>query len=394
MKMFTKYVFTSSISSDVEYGEGFDSGVKLSLLRLDDYLSGRANTFENSPFNIEMARFFVNISKIDDVVFDIVSPKTELDYSKLFDNLVDFITLIPERVNVEIMEPDFDEKGLGAKLECSIFNNISKVVSSNRSLTRLIKSNYKIKPVPTSILGSCCSRDMLNYYHKYNKSSNFKVELLTMNVSYSSLFDLPLKFSMDDLNINKENIKNTLSVDLIKAIPNAIVQSLKSDSIVILDFMDERFDLVEYKSSKVTKSWDFMNTKLYKKLKDTTTIPFDDESKIHSVIENAKKMIVFLSNYIPLKNIVINESVMSTFFFDDNVFNIFDEEKYNYARYNLMHVKIIDALKKEFNELTFVGAPAYLNFGDVHHQWGSHPYHYNEGYYLYKVKKILLNSVA
>lgn len=59
MKMFTKYVFTSSISSDVEYGEGFDNGVKLSLLRLDDYLSGRTNTFENSPFNIEMARFLL-----------------------------------------------------------------------------------------------------------------------------------------------------------------------------------------------------------------------------------------------------------------------------------------------------------------------------------------------
>ena len=394
MKMFKNYVFTSSVSSEVECENGSNDKVKLSLKKLDEYLSGSLNTFENTPFNIEMARFFVHISNVENVVFDLLTPDGRFNYSKLYDNILDFVAIIPEKINVEIIEPDFDKSGLGAKLECSIFNNISKVVSSNRSLTRLIKSNYKIKPVPTSILGSCCSRDMLTYYHKYNKSSNFKVELLTMNVSFSTLFDLPLKFSMDDLNISKENIKTTLSIDLVKSIPNTIVQSLKTDSIVILDFMDERFDLIEYKNSKVTKSWDFMNTKLYKKLKGATTVSFDSDSKIDAVIDNAKRLISFLANYIPQKNIIVNESIMSNFFFDDNGFNLFDESKYNFSRYNMMQAKVIETLKNEFNHITFVSSPDYLNFGDVHHQWGTHPYHFNEAYYLYKIKKILLGTIS
>lgn len=392
--MFKNYVFTSSVSSEVECENGSNDKVKLSLKKLDEYLSGSLNTFENTPFNIEMARFFVHISNVENVVFDLLTPDGRFNYSKLYDNILDFVAIIPEKINVEIIEPDFDKSGLGAKLECSIFNNISKVVSSNRSLTRLIKSNYKIKPVPTSILGSCCSRDMLTYYHKYNKSSNFKVELLTMNVSFSTLFDLPLKFSMDDLNISKENIKTTLSIDLVKSIPNTIVQSLKTDSIVILDFMDERFDLIEYKNSKVTKSWDFMNTKLYKKLKGATTVSFDSDSKIDAVIDNAKRLISFLANYIPQKNIIVNESIMSNFFFDDNGFNLFDESKYNFSRYNMMQAKVIETLKNEFNHITFVSSPDYLNFGDVHHQWGTHPYHFNEAYYLYKIKKILLGTIS
>lgn len=390
--MFTKYVFTSAISSDVEIDKNNNATVFLSLKKLDCYLNDNGGSFENNPFNIEMARFFTQISSVENVVFELLTIDPDMEYTRFFDNIIDFMTLIPEKVNVEIIEPDLNN-GLGSKIECSIFSNISKMVSSNRSLTRLIKNNYKMKPISTSILGSCCSRDILGAFHKYNKISNFKIESLTMNVSFSTLFDVPLKYEEEHLNIENENTKATIVGDLSKSIPNSLIKSLKPDSIVILDFLDERFDVVECYGSKITKSWGFMNTNVFKGNKDFTTIEFNDVNKIIDVVNNARRLIKLLSNYIPLKNIIINESEMASCFFDDHGFNSFDSNKYNISEFNKMHDEIINVLKNDFDGITFLKSPSYLNFGDVHHQWGTHPYHYNEGYYLFKVKKILLNSV-
>lgn len=392
--MFIKYVFTSSISSSVENDKSNASTVYLSLQKLDDYLNGKGNPFENNVFNIEMARFFTNISNVENVIFELLEIDPKIEYSGFFNNLMNFITLIPEKIEVEIIEPDFNESSLSSKIECSIFSNVSKMASLNKSLTRLIKNNYQIKPVPTTIFGSCCSRDIFSAFHKYNKTSNFKINMLTMNVSFSTLFGDPLKYDEENLNVENYNTKNAIVGDLTKSIPNAVIQSLNSDSIVILDFMDERFDIVECERCKFTKSWSIMNTKLYKNFKNTSTISFDDERKILDSINNAKRLISLLINYIPMKNIIINESKMAECFFKDDGFEYFDNDKYNISKYNDMHNAIVAELKKDFSGITFLDSPIYLNFGDTHHQWGTHPYHYNEGHYLCKVKKILLNSIG
>lgn len=393
--MFEHYAFSAKRKfGDVHYVKN-EKFIELSLDELMSHLKEVSAFFCDNLFNIELAKLFINIDKVKKITIDTISENGSICTPDSLACLLEFIRVFPEKIEIEIIEPAESNSEIGLALDRTFLTNVAKVIASDRSLTKLVKNSFGIKPLPISIYGSCCSRDIFDAHDKYNKKSLFTISKYISNNSIVSIFSAPFYYDELDINLDSKFLQYAVKADLDKTTLIDFIHSLSPESLCIIDIMDERFDLLSYRGSYITKTWNFVKTNSYKKIKSNCSqIDFDSEEKIKQTCDNISRLLEIIKSNISYKKIVINNTPMAEYYYSDEGFKRFDDQKYNVLRYNNFHQRVITYIKENHSDVIVMETPWYLNFGDTNHKWGVHPYHFNKSFYLSRAKRLLLAGVS
>ncbi|MEV3823217.1 DUF6270 domain-containing protein [Aeromonas dhakensis] len=365
------------------------------LLIADDIKTDKLEVlFSNSEENASIkAKQFLdkainNIKETSNIIFN---PNGNFS-STFISNLILILNVVPEKTNVYFLFPhnnnSKEEEAILGMIKRKVFffygdtPNTLKISGPDNSLS----SKHKI-----SILGSCDSRDTLRIYDEiYGESDNVVLSSYIARNSIACALAAPIAFSDSDLiSIDSPFIKKCVKLDLNKNAINDVLSSLQSkDSILLIDFMDERFDLLPINGSFATMSWDYRKTTHYQNNKKDEYIAFDSSSKKEMTLRSLDKVIELVTRKISVKNIYILNLPMATHYIDEAGSTQFDDIRYSISRYNNYLREIISNITERHPDIHVVSPPSWLIYGDKNHLWGAHPYHYNKLLYLFSAQKI------
>ncbi|EOI3504611.1 DUF6270 domain-containing protein [Cronobacter dublinensis] len=244
-----------------------------------------------------------------------------------------------------------------------------------------LDSTYHEKEV--SLFGSCVSRDTIEISNNITPYLIRLKEYIARN-SIAGLLSEVMDFSEEDIDITSPFLKRCIHHDLKKTAAKSIIDSLSTESLFIMDFMDERFDLIQINGALVTNSWDFRATKLAKKITPSATpLTFYSMEKL-TLWKNAFDVLYHqLIKKIPSRNVIVLLPFMASVLYDGEAFSCFDNKKYAMYQYNEMLYLMKCHLSENYPEITLVEPRPWMMFCDYRHKWGAHPYHYNNYLYLY-----------
>ncbi|MCV3275264.1 DUF6270 domain-containing protein [Aeromonas hydrophila] len=329
-----------------------------------------------------------NIKEINNIIFN---PNGNFD-DTLISNLLLISNIVPAKTNVYFLFPHNDsseeEKRIFEMLKRKVFffygdtPNTLKISGPDNALP----SKHEI-----SILGSCDSRDTLRIYDEiYEVNDSIKLSSYIARNSIACAFSTPIVFSDSDINsIDSPFIKKCVKLDLNKNAINDVLSSLQSkESILLIDFMDERFDLLPINDSFATMSWDYRKTIHFQNNKKDKYLTFDSSSKKEMTLRSLDEIIKIVTRKIPVENIYILNIPMATHYIDETGYTPFEETRYSISRYNTYLHDIISKITERHVGVNIISPPSWMIYGDKNHLWGAHPYHYNKLLYLFSAQEI------
>lgn len=375
------------IDKDIHDTNGVDDQVYISLEGVVTYLNDK-EPFQNNEINISMGKFISHIDEVSCITIDLnwISEKTiELLDQNGIEQLLLFLSIIPEYITISILQPSIDTVSV-----TDIYNELISFNKNNISTLNNIHNFFLERNINVVLYGSCDSRDIIRIHEDVNRVGQFNVNYYIAGNSIAALFDEPVNINEDTVRLDSKFLEMCVKSDLKKDAFSNIAKNLDDKKILIIDFMDERFSLLEQNGRKYTKSWNLQKTEHFENLKDSNMLAFDSDEKLNLTLSNIDVFFKAIKNIIPLDNVFINETIMCFYYFDGiDSFLPFDEKRYSINRYNVFARKVIDYIKNNFEQVNILGTPEYMNFGDGTHLWGAHPYHYNKLFYLSRARKII-----
>ncbi|MFO1444434.1 hypothetical protein KDN24_14745 [Bacillus sp. Bva_UNVM-123] len=223
------------------------------------------------------------------------------------------------------------------------------------------------------ILGSCVTRDIFRFI-----STDYHVSDYYARTSLRSIVSEPLIYKENDVKLTSSFQKRTVIKDLEKTFFYDI-QNTDFDYLLI-DLIDERFELLQVGNSIVTRSTEFINSGLDSSLNGTGIVKvIDDWKKDCYIFANR------LLSIVPSEKIIIHEAYWAKQYFEDGVLKDYRNQEKIDANNNI--------LKEYYNELyQFTSAKMVRienRFGDSKHMWGLAPFHYTKEYYKEVYKLII-----
>lgn len=257
------------------------------------------------------------------------------------------------------------------------------------------KTNYTFvenKLTTISIFGSCTSRDIF----EAEKEKTFKIGAYIARQSIISALAEPMDFNVSDIKLSSKFQREQVINDLKKNTFNALKSS--KSKYLIIDLIDERFNLAKYKNSIVTLSNEMVQSKVLGEKFEPDKIR---RIKNWKILKNKKQFLgesyifnnVLVENYIKEfcdkilsifeeENIIIHKALMVDKYIDKNgKKQIFPK---NYLKNNnVVNKKLIymyDFLEKFMPKAKIIDES--LNYcADENHKWGLAPMHYQKEYY-------------
>lgn len=232
------------------------------------------------------------------------------------------------------------------------------------------------------IFGSCVSRDV---FRVANQESNLDYYARS---SLISIVSNPLSIALDDIKLESEFQKKMVFMDFQKTFLMDI--KVKKDSFIVLDFIDERFDLMKVNGSYVTRSNEFVNGNL-ERLYTFERIP-RFQNKTHKIWEESCQLFMdVLLSSVPAENIIIHEAYWSEDYIENGHVIAFPN-KGNIEANNEALRRYYNFVITEFPQISIVSSE---RMGSSEHKWGLSPVHYTDDYYnnIYKqIKEYIENS--
>lgn len=230
--------------------------------------------------------------------------------------------------------------------------------------------------INTALFGSCVARDVLALGQHV-----FDVQLYFRRSSIISLMSPPLACRFEDTPATMTNFfRKSIYFDFQKLFFEMLEKVRNNLDILIFEFIDERFDLVEIKGTYCTLTpellqWGYLNDTEYKVLSRTRkeTIDLWDEK--------FDRFVVTCKDYYNLKDVILMESYASNQYLDKGVKYISSDASIAH------HMKLNENLKhynRRFKDafkcrvLPHSEKYALLN---PNHKWGFSPYHLIDEYY-------------
>lgn len=286
-------------------------------------------------------------------------------------------------------------KGVGFVKVCDA------VMHKQTSEFECILTGQVSQPIKLSIFGSCTSRDIL----EYGKKGEFQLGAYVARQSIISSLSKPIDFNFDKCNLESAFQKRQIVNDFQKNTFD-ILRDAKSEYLII-DLIDERFNLAEYMGSIVTVSNELASSGIFDNKFKMAKVREINNWKIYNLKRTLKgKSYIFkerlLEDYIKEfcnriteifeeKNIIIHRAVMVDYYInkDENVVQF----PKNYLQYNrIINTKLnymYDYFQK-FLPNAFVLDECKNYYADEKHKWGLAPMHYEEKYYI-KIEEKLQN---
>ncbi|EOV9706633.1 DUF6270 domain-containing protein [Cronobacter malonaticus] len=337
------------------------------------------NYFLEKPEGIEsFCEIASDASNISNIVVSV--PYLESLSKESKESLFLYFDLFAEYCSIYfVSDDDYD----ACKLENLIKRKVFFVSAKDINDLKIIGSDLFYPQKKVSIFGSCVSRDVVEISNNLTPCAIKLDEYIARN-SMAALLSEAIDYSDSDIDLPSAFLKKCIHHDLKKTALQKLAHSLSKDSVLIIDFMDERFDILNFNEKLITNSWDFRATHLARKYNQPTSIiRFDSTSKLNLWKKGFDVLYRDVLKIISPQNIIVIIPSMASTLYSENGFSRFESNKYAIPQYNEMLYIMNDHLMRNYNEITLVKPLPWMLFCDYRHKWGAHPYHYNNYLYLY-----------
>ncbi len=217
------------------------------------------------------------------------------------------------------------------------------------------------------ILGSCVSRDIYRFVTDSDIADYYA------RTTILSLMSRPL--AVGDIPLKSEFQRRTVSKDFSKTFFDAI--SGTAFGYLLIDFIDERFDILQFKKSYVTRSAEFAKAGLDKaypfKKVDKETSRYRQEWERNMVLFSQK-----LLGLVSPQKIILHKAFWSARYWENGSLVEFPNQ-HEIASNN----EILDFYYRTAEKHLCARAVSVKESqGDAAHLWGLSPFHYTEEYYM------------
>lgn len=235
------------------------------------------------------------------------------------------------------------------------------------------------KPLKIAIIGSCVTRDCFKYIEN--------VEILYVaRSSFISLISKSADISEDQIVIEGNFERKMVHWDLNKEFLKKLTD-FQPDS-VILDFIDERFDIIKYNDGYYTRSNYLVNSGVLDRMNGHQVI------RRHAVddlwMEACREVGAILRSL--TGNIILHKTHWATRYRNTEFDEIidFDADTAHMAHINNAILNsYYDAIQMEIPEIKVIDYNPELLYSDFAHQWGKDYFHFGDQYYRDISEKII-----
>ncbi|MEQ7803170.1 DUF6270 domain-containing protein [Priestia aryabhattai] len=223
------------------------------------------------------------------------------------------------------------------------------------------------------MLGSCVTRDAL----EFTENSQYSLEMYFARSSLISLYSTKVKIKRADIQLASNFQKKMVYYDLIKHFPRYIKEN-EADYLLI-DFIDERMEVLERNGSYVTRSNEFVHSNVNEQIQyEESELTKEEINELWK--KSALQLIEDLKSRFNPEQIILHKALWRYSYIDKDGEEQTFKEHYWIKRNN----DKIDGYYKFFQE-NFPGIQViYLNdqyHADESNKWGLSPFHYEEKYY-------------
>jgi hypothetical protein len=223
------------------------------------------------------------------------------------------------------------------------------------------------------IFGSCVTRDIFRLY-----PDDFQVIDYFARSSIVSLNSRPLNdFSLEDIKLSSDFQKRMVIRDFLKEFFPAL-KKIKFDYLLI-DFADERFNVLTSGESIITKSNELINSGFLENKQDT----FQEISRLslnqvlwQDACNYFIKRIIDVVN--PNRIVLVKVKLAETYRNKDGQVQSFDREKDQIKSYNALLESYYSYFESQCTGCNIVEEEV---LADEMHKWGLSPYHYTGDWY-------------
>jgi hypothetical protein len=225
-------------------------------------------------------------------------------------------------------------------------------------------------------LGSCVSRDIFNY--NYNYKNQFDIVKYSARHSFASMFSEPFEYAEYAKKLPSKFQTNMVTDDLMKNIVNNL--SNEKYDILLIDFIDERLNIIIKNDKVATKSTEFINTGILEDIIIDNEILSMSKEFIDYWESGWIKFIQLMKDIDCVDKIVLNKvywcqnTSSGENYLPEHSSNKIDEMN-NFLR------TLYKIAEKNIPSNHIIGTDHSLNKCADTHQWGKAPFHYTESYY-------------
>jgi len=243
--------------------------------------------------------------------------------------------------------------------------------------------NNKFNKNTILIIGSCVSRDAFDEYG----SEKFKVSNYVARSSFASSFELNVFNNIDLDSIGSKFQREMVRIDTKKCLPEMIETS--QVDIILIDFIDERFDLFVNKNEEVcTLSNEFLSSSYKDMIKEGTIIKSGSEEFFRRWVIGWNKFCEMLKNNGILYKLRINKLFWSTLQENgENFFPQYSPDKINISN-NFLN-KLYCYAERTIPKWQIINYDYRIIKGAMSHKWGVSPFHYIDEVYMSMIKNLL-----
>lgn len=226
------------------------------------------------------------------------------------------------------------------------------------------------------IYGSCVSRDIFNL----EESRTFKLTDYFARCSMASLHSAPYENANALKRIPSEFRRRMVAYDFSKQILTE-TKKLKSADVILIDLIDERFDLVTLPTGHIiTNSSELTESGLLSDINDYQLIKHGSDERRELWLQGMNKFLDLLDSHDKLQSVIINKVYWATRFEHPSESD-FPVAPAATAKANQELDWMYRELAKKLEEHQFLEFAPDLLTADEFHQWGAPPFHYCKQYY-------------
>lgn len=224
------------------------------------------------------------------------------------------------------------------------------------------------------ILGSCVTRDIFRLH-----GQGIKIVDYYARTSYPSLVSNPYHIDFNEIALDSQFQKRNVQRDFEKSFWKDIGKT--QIDILMLDLIDERFNLLKKGDTFITKSAELVNSGFLALHKDEFVEIPRNRYKLEDWAECCHKFVERIKCLVDPERIVITKTEWALKLINDNECLVdYDQPLLNsYKQYNGIINKYYDILIGDLPEATILESP--YTISSKKHIWGLSPVHYIDDWY-------------
>ncbi|MEI6682314.1 MAG: DUF6270 domain-containing protein [Bacteroidota bacterium] len=234
------------------------------------------------------------------------------------------------------------------------------------------------------ILGSCISSDAFHKNVNFSEKEELIMKRLFCRTSLISQHSASLNIELSDIQGLGPFETRFLYEDINKGFYRYLNTTDLTDAVLLLDFIDERFDMLKSGTTYITKSNEFLKLTfqdmLAAKMNAATSLQRLSDEVTALWKENCLSFAERIKPYFPENRIILHKAFWAEKYLDSGKVN-----KFTYLpsirQHNKLLGKYYQHFEKIFPRVHLIDMTKKGFIADNSHEWGLAPFHYEQHYY-------------